>query len=158
MTTSRVGTTKVHHMNQVPNPTKSNNMVCTESDSHVDTACAGKNVTLLSYTGYKCNVNGFHSDLKSTEKIPVATAVTSYDDPLLVNTVMLIFNQALWFGSSMVKPLTATNQVLSHVIKILDDTYEQNRPLGIFDHDSDWYIHFNVQQYFSGVETRAPTI
>ena len=49
-------------------------------------------MTLLSYTGYKYNVIGFHSDLKSMEKILVATTVMANDDPLLGTTFMLVFN------------------------------------------------------------------
>ena len=71
---------------------------------------------------------------------------------------MLVFNQALWFGSNMGQSLIATNQFLSHVIQISDNTYDQNRTLGTIDHDSDWYIPFTLQQYVSAVETRAPTI
>ena len=92
------------------------------------------------------------------EKISVDTAVTEYDDPLLGTTVIKVFNQALCFGSIMGKSLIYTNQVLSHGIQPSDDPYDQNRPLGIVDHDSYWYIPFTVNQYFSGIETRAPTI
>ena len=60
---------------------------------------------------------------------------------------MLVFNQALWFGSNMGQSLIATNQFLSHVIQISDNTYDQNRTLGTIDHDSDWYIPFTLQQY-----------
>ena len=85
-------------------------------------------------------------------------ALIAYDDPLLRNMVKLVFNKALWFGSSMVKSLIGANQVRSHVIKLSDDPYDQNRPLGIVYYDSDWYVPFTVKQYFSGVETRAPNI
>ena len=71
---------------------------------------------------------------------------------------MLEFNQAILFGSSMVKSVISTNQVRSHIIQFLDDLYDQNRPLGIVDHDSDWYKRFIMQQYVSGVEKRASTI
>ena len=101
MTTARVTKTKVHDVNHFPNPTKPDTMERTESDSHADTTCAGKNMTLYPYTSYEYNVNGFHYELKSTEKIPVATVVMVYDEPLLVTTVMLVFNKALWFGISM---------------------------------------------------------
>ena len=53
MTTARVETTKVHDMNRDPNPTKPDTMARTESEYHVGTTCAGKNMTLFSYTGYK---------------------------------------------------------------------------------------------------------
>ena len=58
----------------------------------------------------------------------------------------------------MEQSLISTNQVHSHGIQLSDDPYDRNRPLGIVDHDSKWYIPFNVQQSFTGVETRAPTI
>ena len=68
-------------------------------------------MTLLSYTGYECNVIRFYSDLKSMEKTPVVTAVTAYYDYLWGTTVMLVFNQALWIGRNMGKSLIATIQV-----------------------------------------------
>ena len=58
----------------------------------------------------------------------------------------------------MGQSLIATNQVQSHGIQLSDDPYDKNRPLVIVDHDSDWYVPFNVKQYFAVVETRAPTI
>ena len=47
MTTAMTETTKVHDMNHVLNPTKPDNIPRTELDSHADTTCAGKNMTLL---------------------------------------------------------------------------------------------------------------
>ena len=72
----------IHDMKQISNNTKSDAIVRIESDSHADITCAGKNMTLFSYTGYECNVNGFHSELKSINKIPVVTAVTAYNNPM----------------------------------------------------------------------------
>ena len=89
---------------------------------------------------------------------PVATAVTVYDDPLSGTTVMLIFNQALLFGSSTEQYLISNNKLCSQGIQLSENTYDQNRPLGIVDHESDWYITFTVQQSFSGLEIRATTI
>ena len=57
----------------------------------------------------------------------------------------------------MGQSLISTNKVLSYGIKLLDNPYDQNRSPGIVNHDSDWYITFTVQQYFSGVETSALT-
>ena len=51
MTTARVATKKVHDMHYDPNPTKTDTTKLTESDSHVDTTCAGNNMTLFNYTG-----------------------------------------------------------------------------------------------------------
>ena len=158
MTTDRVVSTKVRDMHHVTNPTNPDTMERTKSDYHVNTTCAGNNMTLFSYTGYNCNVIGFHSNLESIANIPVVTAVTAYNDPISGTTVMLVFNQTLWFGISMEQYLIATNQVFSHGVQLSDDTYDQNRPLGIVDHESDWYIPFTLQQYFSGVETKSPTI
>ena len=92
------------------------------------------------------------------EKIPVATAVTAYYYTLSGTTVLLVFNKTLWFVSIMVKSFIATNRVCSHGIQLSDDPYDQNRPLGIVDNDSYWYIPFTVKKSVSGVETREPTI
>ena len=71
---------------------------------------------------------------------------------------MFVFNQALWFGISMGQSLISTNTFPSHGIQLSGDPYDKNRPLIIVDYDSDWYITFNVLQYFAGVETIAFTI
>ena len=110
MTTARVVATRLHDTHNFSNPTKTDTMEFTESDSRADTTCAVNNMTLLSYTGYKCNVIGFHYDLKTMKRIPVALEVTAYDEPLSGTTVILVFNQALWFGSSMGQSLINTNQ------------------------------------------------
>ena len=82
------------------------------------------------------------------EKIPVVMAVTACDDPILITTVMLLFNKALWFGNTMGQSLIDNNQVRSHGVQISDDPYAQNRPLGIVNHESYWCIPFTVQQSF----------
>ena len=124
----------------------------------MNTTLAGNNMTLFSYTGYECNVIEFHYDLKSMYKIPVVMSVIAYYDPISGTAVMFISNQALWFGISMGKSLISNNQVQLHGIQLAEYPCDQNRPLGIVDHDPDWYINFTVKTYFYGVETRAPTI
>ena len=146
MNTDRVATTKVHDINHVPNPKKPDTMARTESDSHSDTTLSVNNTTLLSYTGYECNVNVIHSDLKQMEKIPVAMEVTAQDNPLSGTTVMLVFNQELWFGISMRQSLITTIQVCLHGIQLSEYPYDQNIPLEIVYHDSDWYIPFTVKR------------
>ena len=68
-------------------------------------------------------MNGFYSDLKSMDNIPVATVVIAYNGPISGTTVMLVFDQALWFVISMGKSLIATNQVRSHGIKLSDNPF-----------------------------------
>ena len=57
-TTDTMEKPKVNDMNHVTKPTKPDTKACKKSNSHVYT-CAGKNMTLFSYTGYKCNVTRF---------------------------------------------------------------------------------------------------
>ena len=124
-TTARVASSHSYDMNSIPNPTLSNTCACTESDSHVDRICVEKNMTLLSYTGYECNVSGLYPNLTLMNKMPVVTAVTAYDDPLTGIRAMLIFNQALWFGNSMNNSLIANNQVCAHGIAPPTYTHQQ---------------------------------
>ena len=118
----------IHDMKQISNNPKPDTIARIESDSHADTNCNGKNMTLLSYTGYECNVNGFHSALKFMNKIPVMTVVTAYDDPLSAATVMLVFNPALWF-------VIAWNNHLSQQIKFVHMVYScQMTLMNAIDH------------------------
>eukprot|EP00956_Cyclotella_meneghiniana_P037688 scaffold143025_cov53-Cyclotella_meneghiniana.AAC.1 len=71
-----------------------------ELDTRADTICAGKNFRVLSLTGQTCDVSGFHQSFDAIHDIPVAQVATAMT---LENgeTVILIINEALYFGNQM---------------------------------------------------------
>jgi len=81
-----------------------------EMDNHADTTCFGKNFTAVSFTGTSCEVLTFSKEYKSLENIPVATAATAWDNPETGETIILVYNQGLWFGNTLEESLINPNQ------------------------------------------------
>lgn len=81
-----------------------------ELDTQADTICAGKNFRLLALTGQTCDVSGFHQSFESVKDVPiaqVATAVTLENG----ETIVLVINEALYFGAQMNHSLINPNQI-----------------------------------------------
>jgi len=71
-----------------------------ELDTRADTIWVGKNCHILTLSGQTCNVSGFHQSFSSIKDVPVAqvaTAITMENG----KTVVLVINEALYFGNSM---------------------------------------------------------
>jgi len=83
-----------------------------ELDSHVDTCVAGSNTLLISQEDLTVSVSG--SD------ILIACVATLYEDPTLGKQIMLIINQALYFGKRLPSMLLNPNQMHAHGI-LVDD-------------------------------------
>ncbi len=85
------------------------------------------------------------------------TAATAHENPVTGETVILVFHQALWFGSSMQNSLICPNQVRSHGISWCDDPHDPHREIGLVDQSGEVTIPFDVQGTMVGVTTRVPT-
>ena len=128
-----------------------------ESDSHADTCALGSNFLLVETTEWTCTVQPFHKEYAAQDNIPVVTGATAYDDPATGETVILIFHQSLWFGSSLENSLICPQQVRSYGVSMCDDPYDPNRPLGMKCEDGT-VIPFNVKKSMIGVTTRCPSL
>lgn len=104
-----------------------------ELDTHADTICAGVNCRPLFYTGQQCEVRGFYDDFAPVTDIPIATVATAWCDGLGGPTYILIFNESLYFGSSMGHSLINPNQIRAYGVRVHDNPYEQDpdRAVGI---------------------------
>jgi hypothetical protein len=72
-----------------------------ELDSHADTCCAGSNCSVLYYTGREVSVSHFLDEYTLTKGIPIASVITAHDNPITGETILLIINEALYFGPRM---------------------------------------------------------
>ena len=70
-------------------------------DNRADTTVFGSNFTVIAFTGQSCDVQAFKESLPMERDVPIATAATAYDNPETGETIILEFNQGLWFGTSM---------------------------------------------------------
>lgn len=81
-------------------------------------------------TGQTCDVSGFHQSFESLRDIPiaqVATAVTLESG----ETVILVINEALYFGNEMNHSLINPNQIRSNRIDVSDNPYDRDKDFGI---------------------------
>ena len=72
----------------------------TALDSHADTSCAGSNFAVLELSGEKLNVTPFSEHYSAVPDVPIATAVTIWEDPRNGEIWALVVHEALYFGGN----------------------------------------------------------
>jgi hypothetical protein len=108
-------------LSKVYNPNELDYSNRSELDSHIDTCVAGSNTVPIWYTDHKVSVSPFIGEYVPLDDIPVASVATAWDDPLDGSTVILIINEALYFGDRMSYSLLCPNQLRFNGI-IVNDT------------------------------------
>ena len=129
----------------------------TEIDNHADTCCFGKNFIPLYFTGQVCEVQPFLDEYESVHNVEVCSAATAFDDSETGATVILVFNQGLWFGSKMSHSLINPNQCRSFGISLCDDPFDPYRKLSIYDPHTDTTIPLSMRGTICSFITRIPT-
>jgi len=131
-----------------------------ELDSHADTCVAGANTVVIDYTGKTVNVSPFiEEEYEPLKAIPIATVGTAYDCPRTGRVVVLIINEALYFGDRMQHTLLCPNQLRNFGIKV-DEAPRQFDPRSthsIYIPNEDMTIPLQLNGIISGLVTRKPT-
>ena len=87
-------------------------------DSWADTTCAGKHAFVESYVeGKIVNATGFSSSLGSIDNLPIVNAIYAYDYPN-GDTILLVVDNAIYFGSLMDDSLLNPIQCFENDVKI----------------------------------------
>jgi len=89
-------------------------------DSHADPWVAEPNCTILEYTDQVTNVSANSNKLDIMENIPIATAVTAYDDPTNGVTTITVLHQCLYLGDKIENTLLCPNQLRNFGIEVDD--------------------------------------
>ena len=127
-----------------------------EMDTLADTSYAGRNWTVVEYTGKACDVYGFTKDGEPQKGIPIATCATVVVDPKTGQDVMLIGHEMLYFGEKLDRTLLNQNQLRYAGIKVKDDpTVAGNEGFGIFLDDI--IIPFKMKGITVYFDSRNPT-
>lgn len=140
-----------------PNPTEPDNKARCELDSHADTTCFGSNFVPIGWTDITCTVSPYMDEYEAKTNIPVAHAVTAYDNPETGETTLLVFYHGLWFGNKLRDSLINPNQCRSFGVDICDDPWDRSRGLHIRIPDEGFEIPLTYSQNVISFETRAPT-
>ena len=126
-----------------------------ELDSHADTCVAGPNFQVDEYTGEHCDVSPYSNDYKPIKDIPIVNASTSFTDPNTGATIILRFNQVLWYGHRLAMSLINPNQIRHSGITVSDDPTDKTRDFGILGHD--FFVPFQMLGTTVFFESRVPT-
>lgn len=109
-----------------PNTTAEN-----ECDTNADRCCLGKNFSILNYTNCSADVYLYQKSLGPVNNIPIVTRVTARDGPTTGVTSLIIFNEALYYGTDLDHTLINPNQVRHYSIPFWDNPYDKDRGLNI---------------------------
>lgn len=102
-----------------------------EMDSHADTCVAGPNFVIDEYTGENCDVTPYSDEYKPITNVPIVNASTAYTDSETGETLVLRFNQVLWYGKKMQMSLLNPNQIRYNGLVVSDDPTDHDRTFGI---------------------------
>ena len=114
-------------MSQSPDGTTGRN----ESDSNADTCCLGTNFVILSMTHRTADVYPYDSSYAPMVNVPIVSGATAYDCSITNQTYILVFNEALFYGSKLDHSLINPNQLRSYGVHFWDNPYDENHQLSI---------------------------
>ena len=126
-----------------------------ESDRHADTCCAGRNCVVLSFTNQVIDVYAFCQELGPMKSVPIASVATLATDENGTE-VILVINEALWFGQQMDHTLISSNQVRANNVELWDNPCDP-RGMSVFNPASKNPIPLEMDGIVAYAETRAPT-
>jgi hypothetical protein len=125
-------------------------------DTHADTCVAGKNFLMCKFDGMTCEVSPFTDEYQAMKEILVVSAATAWTDDESGETVILWFNQILWYGDKLRHSLINPNQLRHYGISVCDDITDQNRCFGIDIH-GEYLIPFQMKGTNIYFESRVPS-
>ncbi len=104
-------------------------------DTHADTCVAGLNFCIDELTGEHCDVVPYSSDYKPIKDVPIVNASTAHTNEKTGETLILRFNQALWYGKKLSISLLNPNQIRHFGLVVSDDPTDKACVLGIVGND-----------------------
>ncbi|MGH7974103.1 MAG: hypothetical protein ACREBR_01155, partial [bacterium] len=147
-TTRRMAATRTHRFDS---PSDYALRARSECDSRADTVCAGASFKLLELTEKVCDVGGFHESFKNLKVVPIATTATAYDHGEMQETLILVFNQSLYFGNTMEHSLLSPNQLRSNglVVDSCPRQFSNGKSMhGIYIGEEDISLPFQMHAVF----------
>lgn len=127
-----------------------------ELDSHADTIVCGKNCIVLEFTGRECDVSPYTDAYDSIKNVPIVQAATAWTSEETGETVILVFNEALWMGDQMEHSLINPNQLRHFGIQVQDNPYAL-APLFIMVEDTSFSLPLAADGTTIFADTRTPT-
>src|SRR5210317_309608 len=126
-----------------------------EMDSNADTCCLGRNFIILGYTQRVAEVYPFDANMPPT-RVPIVSGATAYDVPGSNETIILVVNEGLYFGTKLDHSLFNPNQIRSYKIPVWDNPFDEMRPDMGIDLGS-YFVPFQSKGTKIRFKSRSPT-
>ena len=94
-----------------------------ELDSHADTIVLGRNAIVMHYTNRECDVAPYSDSFEPIRNVPIVTGATAVTSTTTGETLILIFNEAIWMGQHLDHSLINPNQLRHHGVTVQDNPY-----------------------------------
>jgi hypothetical protein len=122
-------------------------------DTHADTCVAGSNFLMCEFDGTMCEVSPFTDEYQLMTDVPIVLAATAWTDEESGETVILWFNQILWYSNKLDHSLIKPNQLCHNGVSVCDDITDHNHWFGIDIH-GDLFISFKMKGTIISFESR----
>ena len=106
-----------------------------ECDSNADTCCLGTNFLVLHHTNRTADVFPYEKSYKPMTNVPIVSGATAWDNPIDNTTYILVFHEALYYGTKMDHSLINPNQIRYAGIDLWDNPFDRHRDTCIDVHD-----------------------
>jgi hypothetical protein len=117
---------------------------------------AGANMIALEAAGEICEVQGYSGELGTIKDVPIVRAATAWTDPETAETIILIFNQILWYGNRLPISLINPNQLRHNGFRVGDDITDGDRFFEI-ELEEDARLPFEMEGTRISFQSRVPT-
>lgn len=148
-------------LSQVYHPDDHDEEKCNRSelDSHADTCIAGANTIPLWYSDHCVSVSPFIGEYSPINDVPIASVATAWDSPIDGSAVILVINEALYFGDRMEYSLLCPNQLRCNglVVNDIPPVFNPGQPHSIII-PGKMEIPLKMRGVMSFIETRKPTM
>jgi hypothetical protein len=122
-----------------------------EMDTHAENCVAGSNFLVCEFNGTMCEVTPFTDQYQSMKGVLIVSAATAWTDEETGKTIILYFNQVLWYGDKLNHSLINPNQLRHRGIPVCDDTTDR------IDLYGELFIPFEMKGTMIHLDSRVPT-
>ena len=127
-----------------------------ELDSHADTVVLGNNCTILSYSVRGCDVSPYTDTYDAIKGVPIVKGATAWTSNLTGETIILLFNEALWMGEVMEHSLVNPNELRHHGVDVQDNPFSKTE-MHISTEDGDLILPLAAEETTIYFSLRTPT-
>ena len=132
-----------------------------ELDSHADTFVGGNNCVMLpgSATSNHATVHLFSEESHPFKNILIGSVAMAWVDPKTSETIILVFNKALFFGDHLKHSLLCPNQLHAYGIEVQDAPMLWNTASSHVIHSEvdNLMIPFHLSGVISVFDTHKPS-